>query len=82
MEDVFEDREPSIFPHPLSAWWMVVIAGVFVVTGLAVDFFDPDNEGTLAAAIFVIGVPCLFLLAVMTPIQLFRLLLYFVNRVP
>jgi hypothetical protein len=22
---MFEDREPSIFPHPISAWWIPVL---------------------------------------------------------
>jgi hypothetical protein len=79
---VFEDREPSIFPHPLSAWWIPILLGLIFGTGFLLDILFSNDEGTAAAF-----VPPAFLLfwtvvLVLVPIQAFRLLMYFVNRAP
>ena len=36
---VFEDREPSIFPHPFSAWWIAV----FLAIGYVPSFLLPGK---------------------------------------
>lgn len=78
---MFEDREPSIFPHPLSAWWIPILAGMIVGTGFIIDAFFPNDEGVTAAFIppaLLLSMIVLVLLA----IQAFRFIMYLVNRVP
>jgi hypothetical protein len=78
---MFENREPSIFPHPASARWIPVL----LVLGWA-PLWLSDILGVGSAEGFAmpwgIGVTIsgTALAVVSLPVQGFRLLMYFLNR--
>jgi hypothetical protein len=85
---MFEDRGPSIFPHPASAWWVPILLVVGWGPLFALDIIYPDpahipiNAGEGFAMPWGMGItlPCSVLVAVAIPVQAFRLLMYFLNR--
>jgi hypothetical protein len=86
---MFQDREPSIFPHPASAWWVPVLLAVGWLPLSIPDLFrDPYavkngiTKGMGFAMAWGMGVafPCSCLAAVSSIIQIFRFLMYLLNR--
>jgi len=78
-----EGREPSIFPHAMSAWWIPILLTFGWGAVFLVDIFHLDGPGedgwTLAMGIGV-ALPCTAAAALSIPIQIFRLLMHFLNR--
>jgi hypothetical protein len=80
---MLEDRGPSIFPHAMSAWWIPIL----LMTGwgalFLIDVFHLDRPGedgwTLAIGTGV-TLPCTVAVMLSIPVQIFRLLMYFINR--
>jgi len=81
---MFEDRGPSIFPHPLSAWWIPILLVIGWGPLYVADFIYRRNlgEGMGFGMGWGMGVafPFSILAALSVPIQAFRLLMYFINR--
>ena len=68
---MFKEREPYVFPHPLSAWWIAVIVGFFIlVNASAIAIFVPDHKGGVIDFIFTVEAPCLFLLALVAAVRI------------
>jgi hypothetical protein len=82
---MFEDREPSIFPNPASAWWIPVLVAIGWGPLFMAGFFLNSNRSDAASFGMAWGMaitfPCTFLAVKSVPVQMFRLLMYFVNRV-
>ncbi len=80
---MFEDREPSVFPHPISAWWIPILLTLCWGALSLVDIFHIDARGedgwTVAIGIGV-TLPCTLGAVISVPVQMFRLLFYFLNR--
>jgi hypothetical protein len=81
---MFEDREPSIFPHPASAWWVAILLAVGWGPLLISDILYPKKweaaEGFGMPWGIAVALPCTLLAALSLPIQIFRLLIYLLNR--
>ena len=84
---MFEDREGSIFPHPLSAWWvpiLLVVGWVPLFVAYAVYCaLHTDGWGFvdfLARWEMFVTLPFTALGATSTLVQAFRLVAYFLNR--
>jgi hypothetical protein len=81
---MFNDREPSIFPHPASAWWVPVLLGVGWGPLFVADLLYPQNwkvaEGFGMGWGIGIALPCTVLSAVSVVAQAFRLIAYFRSR--
>jgi hypothetical protein len=80
---MFEDRGPSIFPHPLSAWWIPIL---LVIGWGALSFDDlfhldgPGEDGWIFAIGNLITLPCSVAAMLSILLQMFRLVMYFLNR--
>ena len=81
---MFEDRDPSIFPHPASAWWIPVLLIVGWLPLYLADFLYSHNwkvgEGFGMAWGMAVALPCTALAAISIPVQAFRLFVYFWSR--
>jgi len=80
---MFEDREQSIFPHPVSAWWIPVLMAFGWLPVIIAEFVETGagSAGSSEEAwVMAITLPCTLLTALSVLIQAFRLLLYFLNR--
>jgi hypothetical protein len=79
---MFEDREPSIFPHPASAWWIPVLLAVGWAPLYLVDFIHNGELRKGFAMLWGVGItiPCSELTVISVTIQAFRLLSYFWSR--
>jgi hypothetical protein len=81
---MFEDREPSIFPHALSAWWIPILAalgwGPLYITGILYpnDWKVAENFGMAWG--MAVAFPCTFAAAISVLVQICRLFTYFINR--
>jgi hypothetical protein len=80
---MFEDRGPSIFPHAASAWWIPIFLAVGLGSLFSVDILHLDGSGedgwTFAIGNLV-ALPCTAGALLSLLVQVFRLLMYFVNR--
>jgi len=84
---MFEDRGPSIFPHPASAWWVpiLIVLGPGLLLILDIIYPDPAHASADLAEDFGmpwgagIALPCCALLMVAIHVQAFRLFRYFLN---
>ena len=81
---MFRDREPSIFPHPASAWWVPVLLAVGWGPLLVADLLYPQSwqagEGFGMPWGMAVALPCTALCALSAVVQAVRLLTYFLNR--
>jgi hypothetical protein len=80
---MFEDRGPAIFPHAVSAWWIPILSVVGWGSLLLVDIFHldaPGEDGWTMAIGFGVALPCTFAAVLSVPVQMFRLLMYFLNK--
>lgn len=80
---MFEDREQSIFPHPISAWWIPVLLVFGWAPPFVADFIETGRgAGGFFEMAWGMGItpPCTLLAALSVLIQAFRLLMYFLNR--
>lgn len=80
---MFEDREPSIFPHALSAWWIPILLVIGWGAPFSVDVFHldgPGEDGWTLAMGNLVALPCTAGALLSIPVQIFRLLAYFLNR--
>jgi len=77
---MFEDREPSIFPHPASALWIPVLLAVGWVPLLVADLVKSKDWAFGMAWGMGVALPCSFLTVVSAIVQPFRLAAYFLSR--
>ena len=78
---MFEDREPSIFPHPVSAWWVPIVLVIGWGPLFVADLIYPGaGMGFGMGWGMAVAFPCTILAAISVPIQALRLLMYFLNR--
>jgi hypothetical protein len=80
---MFEDRGPSIFPRAASAWWIPILLVIGWGSLSLVDIFHLDAAGedgwTLAIG-NATWLPCNSAVVLSIPVQMFRLLMHFLNR--
>lgn len=83
-QEMFGDRGPSIFPHPVSAWWIPILLGLGWCPLLVADVFAHDNfnagEGFAMPWGMGVALPCSVLAALSVCVQAFRFLMYVLNR--
>jgi hypothetical protein len=80
---MLEDRGPSIFPHAVSAWWIPILVAVSWGALCLVDIFHldaPGEDGWTLAIGSGVTLPCTVAAVFSIPVQVFRLLMYFLNR--
>jgi len=81
---MFEDREPWIFPHPASAWWVPVLLiagwGPLFIADLLYPGDWKVGEGFGMPWGMAVALPCTVLAVISVPVQAFRLFSYFWSR--
>ena len=78
---MFEDRGPSIFPHPASAWWIPILLALGWGPLYLMDLFmSRENWGPAMAWGMAVAVPCTFVAALSVLVQACRLFAYLINR--
>jgi hypothetical protein len=80
---MLEDRGPSIFPHAASAWWIPILLLVAWGSLLSVDIFHldgPGEDGWTFAMGNLVALPCTVGALLSVLVQIFRLLIYSLNR--
>jgi hypothetical protein len=80
---MFEDRGPAIFPHAASAWWIPILLAIGWGALFLVDLFQlepPGEDGWTLAIGMGITLPCTLAAAFSVSVQIFRLLMYFLNQ--
>jgi hypothetical protein len=80
---MLEEREPSIFPHPMSAWWIPILLTFGWGALFLVDIFHLDGPGEDGWTLAIgngIAIPCTLAAVISIVVQVFRLLMYFINR--
>jgi hypothetical protein len=80
---MFEDRGPSLFPHAMSAWWIPILLAVGCGAIFLVDIFNLDAPGADGWTVAIgngIALPCTLAAVLSIPVQMFRLLMCFLNR--
>jgi len=81
---MFENRERSIFPHPLSAWWAPILLSVGWGPLLVADWLYPNDwhvaEGFGMGWVMAVAFPATLLFALSLFAQACRILAHLFSR--
>jgi hypothetical protein len=81
---MFEDREPSIFPHAASAWWIPILLALgWGPLYIADILYSQDGQVTEGFGMpwgMAVALPCTLAAELSVLVQACRLFTYFINR--